>query len=139
MRHKLYDMIVAKAANMDLVVFIKSKGGWGLACSHPNFHPNNNYFLCLPQHKEAVLGSLNGGVALYESPREKGEHALGRAEWKKDDWYMQDDCKSRIKPKKEKRWIVYRNRSVYGEYMSPEDINEDFKRTGQVIEIEVEV
>ena len=65
MKHKHYDMIVALAENMNLATFCKGKlgkewidlGGEGLPC----FIPDNHYFLCLPQHKEACLHWLNGG------------------------------------------------------------------------------
>lgn len=45
----------------------------------------------------------------------------------------------RKKPKKEKRLIVFRNDTVYGPYNKLDDINEDFKSTGQILEIEVEI
>lgn len=148
-------MIVAKAANMDLVVLCKNVvGKWieqEYAETDVKFSETGfGYFLCLPQHKDTVIDSLNGGVAIFESPREKGEHALNQADWVKDEWYMQDDCNSRIKPKKEKRWIgVYGNHVTDGMYPTKElcercvNRSDKFKYSApegwQFIEIEVEV
>ncbi len=112
-RHRHYDMIVAKAANTELVVFVKDANSWNEVTQVTPFYSDNTYFLCLPQHKEAVLNSLNGGVAQFESPREKGDHALEQADWSNSEWYMQGDATSRIKPKKEKRWI-----GVYGKHVT---------------------
>ena len=117
MKHKHYDMIVAKAKNMDLVLFSNSTGhnyGKWSECNRetmPKDNGNINYFLCLPKHKEAVLEKLNGGECQYLPPVD------GVREWKDSDnfqfdkwadvwWYMHDSFESRIKPKKEKRWIA---------------------------------
>ena len=64
--HKHYEMIVAKAANMDLTVFHKSITGEWLIDTDSNKvmvfeNDSTEYFLCLPQHKEACLHWLNGG------------------------------------------------------------------------------
>jgi hypothetical protein len=109
MKHKHYEMIVAKAANMDLVVLIKSKttNRWEameLSCI-PSFYEESEYFLCLPQHKEACLHWLNGGEVEenYNSRWDKVEqHSWhGQSVFNFDDGYI-----IRIKPKKEKRWIA---------------------------------
>lgn len=145
MKHKYYEMIVAKAADMGLVVFCKHETEGWMAISDGDYlpqNPDNDHFLCLPQHKEAVLNSLNGGVAQFESPREKGDHALEKADWSNSEWYMQSDATSRIKPKKEKRWIVVtedleiEDGTLYKSYGEAEINNHG---TQQVVEIEVEV
>ena len=141
MKHANSEMIKAVLDNTELTILCEvvdhgNEDGnyWTVSNLSSLVSCFNKFFVCLPQHKEAVLYSLNGGVALYESPREEGEHALGQAEWRKDDWYMQYDCESRIKPKKEKRWIAVNGESVCfvnHEIMYPDDY--------QLIEIEVEV
>lgn len=106
MKHKHYDMGVAKLDNTTLVKFVKLLSGWVVTQSE-DWNVASDYFLCLPKHKKAVLNSLNGGAALAESAGETLEHAMQNAEWSDDDWYMSDDFTSRIKPKKEKRWIIW--------------------------------
>jgi hypothetical protein len=118
MKHKHYEMIVAKAANMDLVVLAKS------ICDKVTGKPvkwselwktnemswlvddSRELFLCLPQHKEACLHWLNGGKAEenYNSEWSDIEHH----EWHDQSVFNFDDGYTiRIKPKKEKRWIAY--------------------------------
>jgi hypothetical protein len=101
----------------------------------------NDFFLCLPQHKEACLHWLNGGDVqdYYEDEWTPVNSSDGKPSWSIHHAFMDEEAEYRIKPKKEKRWIVYRNGTVYGEYLSTDNINDDFKATGQVIEIEVEV
>lgn len=110
MKHKYYDKIVAKAANMELVVFTKSTmaNKWEVT-SFGDLVKNEDFdfFLCLPQHKEAVLNCLNGGESQVASissgwlPANCGDPVEWGGEW----WYMNPNSESRIKPKKEKRWI----------------------------------
>ena len=63
MKHKHYDKIVAKAANMSLVVFCRdayhAEEGWFETSNLP-IQDEFDYYLCLPQHKEACLAWLNG-------------------------------------------------------------------------------
>lgn len=70
-KHKHYDMIVAKAENTDLAVFYKAvhESEWkDLPRSpFPVFIETNEYFLCLPERKEACLDWLNGGSYLYST------------------------------------------------------------------------
>ena len=155
MKHVHYDKVVAKAANMDLVVF-----------SYCNLHivwsedvpsqpsvefidsSNTDYFLCLPQNKEACLHWLNGGEVQYR-PKKKTSSEFEYYwdqmpdcedfEWRLGCIWMCDLDDIRIKPKKVKRWIVYKSDNVYGAYLSPEHIGDKLKQNGQLIEIEVEV
>ena len=62
-KHKHYEMIVAKAADTELVVFFKCDTGWYFDDTSETikFHSDTDYFLCLPQHKEYCLHWLNGG------------------------------------------------------------------------------
>lgn len=143
MKHKHYDMIVAKAANMELVVFLENNQGWSEKENQSDiqFHEQFDYFLCLPQHKEVCLHWLNGGKAeaLHEDFGLMELADSEAIEWGVKSVFIKDSIEIRIKPKKEKRLIVYRNDVVYGPYISIDDINADFVLTGQVVEIEVEV
>lgn len=63
MKHKHYDKIVAKSANMNLVVFCRdtyhAEEGWFETPNLP-IQDEFDYYLCLPQHREACLTWLNG-------------------------------------------------------------------------------
>ncbi|AZU97901.1 hypothetical protein [Vibrio phage LP.1] len=154
MKHKHYDMIVAKAANMVLVQFIKMGDNWETTGSHDNqtvnFGDHYDYFLCLPQHKEAVLSLLNGGEAqTFRDQFDEWRDAIVSI-WNPACWYMQEGRKSRIKPRKEKRWIAVipdasRDDAVTPRHYASADELKDrcFTNTNyngwQFIEIEVEV
>ena len=122
-RHRNYDMIVAKAADMDLFVFSKdfysekSKDytGWGVV-DYPArvlFNSDLDLFLCLPKHKEACLHWLNGGDVQHNDC-EKGWATMENINdpmdadapiWSKTCRLMTDEQDFRIKPKKVKRVI----------------------------------
>ena len=148
-RHRHYDMIVAKAANMDLVVLMKSKvmGTWSKSkLRHlPSFYDDGEYFLCLPQHNEngQCLHWLNGGDVQQKPIKDDGVWIdysdASKVTWKNWNSFMRDDLEFRIKPKKEKRYIIYRNDNVYGTYLSLADIGDKLKQNDQLIEIEVKV
>ncbi len=151
MKHKHYDMIVAKAANMDLVVFYRLPNEeWWQKDSECEALPDDidfDYFLCLPQHKEAVLNCLNGGESQVASissgwlPANCGDPVEWGGEW----WYMNPNGESRIKPKKEKRWMIYSERPLSIEIFSDESVCDTVfssklpTENKQKIEIEVEV
>ena len=107
MKHPHYDMIVAKAANMDLVVFSKGSGEWIELHCMPRWG-DNEYFLCLPQHKEACLHWLNGGkVEGIRKHFDSLELAMASTiAWSVNSTFMKDSIELRIKPRKEKRWIA---------------------------------
>lgn len=71
-KHKHADMIIAKANNMDLVVFYKKDDseGWFVSSLDVMVYDGYDYefFLCLPQHKDACLHWLNGGISQVEYP-----------------------------------------------------------------------
>ena len=161
MKHKHYDMIVAKAANMELTILVKFGKEWmisGLDTAGEiiSFDSRYEYFLCLPQHNEngQCLHWLNGGEV--ETDRSFDEFVLVdeacdfNFNWWRDGWFMQEDYKSRIKPKKEKRLIgvnvkTGKTTSAY-EYDSGDSYAEAEVRLikgnmsdWQFIEIEVEV
>lgn len=146
MKHKHYSMIVAKAANMDLVVFVKTcdNGAWyeksDFACQ---WWEDSDYFLCLPQHKEACLHGLNGGeVQVQDFPtNDFNDYLDDKYEWSLESWWMSEQCNIRIKPKKEERWIaINMSRGVYPElFYSEEQARSQHPNADQFIEIEVEV
>ena len=162
MKHVHYDKIVAKAANMDLVVFSYCNLDMKWSEDKPS-QPgvefidsnNTNYFLCLPQHKEACLHWLNGGEVQVD--RASGEWVVidsykvsALKEWTSTQGFMEESLLFRIKPKKEKRLIgvnvkTGKTTSAY-EYDSGDSYAEAEVRLikgnmsdWQFIEIEVEV
>ena len=114
MKHKHADMIKAKADNMALVVFVRMaySGDWVETSEKeclPSFHPDNEYFLCLPQHNEngQCLHWLNGGEIEMQSdeawmPVEMFKNTMP---WHPLSIFMEDYTAIRIKPRKEKLWI----------------------------------
>ena len=110
MKHKHHAMIVAKAENMELVVFaenINTGEWWECSLDFP-FNSQQRFFLCLPQHNEngQCLHWLNGGDVEFEHCGKW--HSC--SDWSKG-WHPASGfaCTSntiRIKPKKEKRWIA---------------------------------
>jgi hypothetical protein len=113
-------MIVAKAADMGLVVFAKvSDLPWQERKNQSliEFSEEFEYFLCLPQHKEAVLNVLNGGESQLTLDGATWDKCnLNQpVEWSESWWCMKGESQSRIKPEKGKRWIGYcasRNQTI---------------------------
>lgn len=146
MKHKHAEMIKAKVDNMELVAFVKLTSMWSemddrsIVPTDVNF----DYFLCLPQHKDACLHYLNGGDVLVKSNLVPSWAAVTHGQlWGKGIGWMREDAQYRIKPKKEKRWIVWDTAQSIPEresYKSLEDamLNFDYP-DAQFIEIEVEV
>jgi hypothetical protein len=165
MKHRHHDMICAKAANMDLVVFYKNpiNGEWKEIKSNenslPEFSEDFEYFACIPQHKEACLHWLNGGMVqigrgigcfVDAQPALVYSH-----KWIDTKWYTLDNYESRIKPRKEKRWIgvikeqftkggraYYKNTEC--SYKTIEDLKRDVHAPNgfddwQFVQIEIEI
>lgn len=153
MKHKHYDMIVAKAENMSLVRFTKlDDGKWVVQAdvvqNSTQFCERSEYFLCLPQHNESgqCLHWLNGGaieVKVHGYWKACGPHAGSSQRWSADGFLMNDNYEYRIKPKKEKRWIVAGYNSLHTMmYFSSYESAAKYKTNGvdaQIIEIEIEV
>lgn len=156
-KHQYYEMIAAKAANMDLTIYGKlqpnSDSSWSEVgfseLTGVHFH---DYFLCLPQHKEAVFHSLNGGeIGCYDDGCWLEAYTLnGRdGKWKTTAWYMNETEEIIIKPRKEKRWIGYcaNTNQTFPHPQVSMDVAEDYAARNygykmeawQFIEIEVEV
>ena len=113
MKHKHFEMIVAKAGNMDLVVFSQNQkdNSWLVQNDQgtTDFGDLVNYFLCLPQHKDACLHWLNGGELYINNGKGLGEgnYTLSIKTHKPlSDFIGHPEYQFHIKPKKEKRWIV---------------------------------
>lgn len=116
MKHKHYDMIVAKAANMDLVIFRKDYQNtpWRrLVGSELPTYESKEYFLCLPQHKDACLHWLNGGeVEFFGQFTDDWTEYDPIKSWGIGSVFMQSDYEFRIKPHKEKRWIAVNTKNI---------------------------
>lgn len=153
MKHKHYEMIVAKAADKRLVLFRKAPTSSKWTELHENSLPDaesSNYFLCLPQHKETCLHWLNGGESQYLSNgMERWINFGDSTRWSPTHLFMTNECELRIKPKKEKRWIgVFKDgdllKNTELSYKTKEQVMGDsYAPKGfdhwQFIEIEVEV
>lgn len=101
-KHKKYDMLLAKAEDMDLIILLKypSMRYWEKS---PNAYPPNNdrvkAFLCLPEHEEACQCGLNGeSVEIRPNGGEWVSVLLVKA-WGASEWYMSSDFESRVKQK----------------------------------------
>ncbi|AUR81812.1 hypothetical protein NVP1013O_65 [Vibrio phage 1.013.O._10N.286.54.F9] len=157
MKHKYAEMIKAKADNMELVLFVKrgESSTWGELNNHGDvtFLYEFDYFLCLPQHKEACLHWLNGGevqdlfegewvycASLARATESGGDNTL---EFSEHHMFMNEEFQFRIAPKKEKRWIAVRRSDHYVQpliYLSEGDADEDSPSdywTHHEIEVEV--
>lgn len=110
MKHKYAEMIKAKADDMELVLFTKrgESSTWGELDNHGDvtFLYDFDYFLCLPQHKEACLHWLNGGELQAMDTNWINVFPVESYQWEEEHDFMCQDAKIRIKPKKEKRWIA---------------------------------
>lgn len=152
MKHKHYDMIVAKAANIALVKFVKLPNEW-VATTTDEWNFTSDYFLCLPKHKDACLKWLNGSIMeqrLIGRDDLEWSEMLKSSLWKWDaqNNTMQSKYEFRIKPKKEKRWIAATKTNCIDKLFYEKSQAEEFvtafypnnnKSDFQFIEIEVEV
>ncbi len=160
MKHKHAEMIKAKADNMELVVFEKQN-----TATHEKeeykpiqpegnraiwFHEDADYFLCLPQHKEACLHWLNGEKSQVEYTQASYPYWCDidsdESNWSEGHIFMDELLSIRIKPKKEMRWIgVYKNGATTDACLLRKEAENhpmitDFSANDwQFIEIEVEV
>lgn len=132
MKHKHYDMICAKAANMELIRFTKLDDNQGSEWivqadnvqNSTQFNEQAEYFLCLPRHKEAVLNLLNGGDSQANFGERWSACNLNEpTEWNPSWWYMNKICKSRIKPRKDEF------SELLSEFGSEKPISEDKKES----------
>lgn len=85
-------------------LFLDKNSGWDYADAQDVISGNFfDYFVCLPKHQKAVLNALNGGVSEFhlegtEIPWCESEIIAGSDYWDKEDWYMDCNVVSRIKP-----------------------------------------
>ncbi|AUR81703.1 hypothetical protein NVP1089O_54 [Vibrio phage 1.089.O._10N.261.51.F9] len=149
-KHRYYDLIVAMAENTDLILFAELMGEWQQANMQDLLINDSfeQYFVCLPKHKEVCLYWLNGGDIQGEDP--KKQHSFDdyapftdRKFWSCTSWYMRTDRNMRIKPKKEKRFIAWNPRKDGAEefsYLTLALAQKVYEGQDiQIIEIEVEV
>ncbi len=97
--HKKYDMLIAKAENMDLVILLKYQSQPKWVRSPNSYPPNNNYteaFLCLPKHESACLHALNKGSIHVKHFDEEWKLADVGDKWQRTGWYMSNLLESRI-------------------------------------------
>ena len=153
-KHPHAEIIKAKADNMDLVVFVRMAygGDWSEVSEKeclPSFHPDNEYFACLPQHKEACLGWLNGGEIQWSDDfigwTDKGNYIndLESQKFFPGNAFMLDDNKFRTKPRKETRHVVIHNGRLVGElFKFDSDIRASYGAEYhdlQIFQIQIEV
>ena len=105
-KHRHYEMIVAKAADTELVVFFKCDTGWYFDDTSETikFHSDTDYFLCLPQHTDTCLHWLNGGE-VQDFFEDEWCDCGGESGWSIEHMFMDDEADFRIKPKRVKRVI----------------------------------
>ena len=115
-KHRHYDKIVAKAENLELVVFCKAFDAEWVKRRDSKivyFSEEFEYFLCLPEHNEngQCLHWLNGGELqdFFEGSHTSVGDYEGETWIVADNPFMNEEYSLRIKPKKEKRWITYSN------------------------------
>ena len=160
MKHKNSEMIKSVIDNTELVIFCEviehdneSGNYWAVSNLSSLVSCHNNFFLCLPQHKESCLHWLNGGEVqvrdFVTSP------FCDVTDWSKE-WladgcgFMVDSWVFRIKPKKAKRWIGVYNHNVTSQHFDSIETAKSFIRkrdefknctpeAWKFIEIEVEV
>ena len=148
MKHKHYDMICAKAANMDLVIFVNEEEGESWVKVPAECVPTHNtykFFACLPQHAVACLHWLNGGELMVIKGGTElvgiGSNKQKSPCWSPNEFMMTYDYEYKIKPRTEKRWIAYENDLVgTSAFKSKAEARSFYDDDSvQFIEIEVEV
>ena len=111
MKHKHYDIILAKAANMELALLENVGVGWSVfhedGCMSL-FNPDWEYFLCLPQYTDACLHFLDGGkVQIKVISTWTDMNSFEETDkWSDIEAFTNKDLEIRIKPKKEKRRLL---------------------------------
>lgn len=150
MKHAYAELFTEKLNDTSLVLFEKHqewKEWREVSRSDLVFTVGGNfeYFLCLPQHKQFCLHWLNGGdVIVRDHPDDERERVLlssGYSNWHAASVFMCEKTVIRIKPKKEKRWIIWNeNQDAYHctFLTNPSGIYEaNFKFSTHEIEVEV--
>lgn len=105
MQYKHKELILAKVDNPELVVFWKlADGKWmEYLCNgeFPKFSNDQEYYLCLPQHKDVCLAWLNGASIqdYFEGEWSKCKDYDG-SPWSWHVEVMNEECHLRVMPKK---------------------------------------
>ncbi|AUR98843.1 hypothetical protein NVP1256O_04 [Vibrio phage 1.256.O._10N.286.45.F8] len=103
MKSKYAELFTAKLNDMDLVLFEKHKDWdeWALTGDSDRYFmvsDNFEYFLCLPQHKEACLHWLNGGDAEFHLYGDSwGKYSSFKGRWDDESDFIDEDVIIRIK------------------------------------------
>lgn len=144
--HKHYEMIMAKAKNMELTVLYAPETDkwvkWVGSKKAIFFTEDDNYFLCHPKHTEACLHWLNGGKVVVMASKFNSSYVLSANDgrkWDPEHIFMFDNVGFAIEFKKREKWIIYRiDGSIVGPFDNkPENITGSGQIIGQVIKIEV--
>lgn len=136
------EMIKAWADNKNTVVLFRTRDEWYL-CGDPTWREDIEYFICLEKHKNTTLAFLNREDIQIRSS--DGHHWLDRdnsyPDWSWSGWYMNEDLQSRIKPKKETRWMYrYPDGSFSDHYNTLHKLRSNHnKPEGKLIKFEIEV
>lgn len=153
-KHNNYEMICAKAANMNLILFRKTPTDDEWVVCRRDWMPTDlqdSYFLCLPEYKKECLAWLNGANVQEKGINESDQwwsdqtsYVIWSKSWHKDHVFMNESLMFRVKPRKEIRWIVVfaNDDTTCGIlYKTKLDAQKSFPLAGEecFIEIEVEV
>ena len=147
MSHPYAELFSRKLNDMGLVLFEKHRDwdNWEVARDsdkHFMVSANFQYFLCLPKHNDTgqCLHWLDGGKVQdyykHASTPKWLDIESDEVNWTLGHLFMDDRCEIRIKPIKEKRWLVYNSKGVLqGEYKNlPENLD-----GAQCVEVEITV
>ena len=157
-KHPHAEIFKAYLDNTDICVLINHENESKWLRTNPRAlfdYQDQEFFACLPKHKEACLHRLNGGEVQikYNSSNNWCDctAAPDKPTWGHDHIFMDEFVITRIKPKKEKRWIIAKPHSLASMmYFETEKQARDAidrinkfegsdRHGGQAIEIEIEV
>lgn len=154
--HVHAEKIKVKADNMNLIMFEQSKGGdtygkW-VECNKDTLPKNSEfcyYFLCLPQHNKSgqCLHWLNGGKTQLEYTHASypvwNDIDNDATDWSTGHVFMDESLKIRIKPRKEKRYLMVNKNGACTNHFSTKERALDCiapaDNRWQLVEIEVDV
>lgn len=107
MKHAQCEIMKAYADNTDLVILLNDDGKWVHTNPRAFFDwSNNEFFACLPQHKDNCLLWLNGCDLQVIDNDWKNMFPIENYPWEEDHDFMLVEARFRVKPKKLKRWIA---------------------------------
>lgn len=149
--HKYAKMIKAKADNKVLIVFRKTPCSDTWQQCRQDWWPveeQDEYFLCHPKHADVCLHWLNAGeIEIFDEKYvdTKWVQVYISLNWNRCHPLMSDTLAFRIKPRKEKRWVVVKNGTLISNrlFVSKHEaevvLGRRVSHDAQFIEIETEV